>query len=75
MLTEYKKSERRLMCSNDAMFQREKTLLMVPLEVCMQPENILGVAGFKDLYFYGRIRTIGLALKVLKWRYLQMTLN
>ena len=31
--TEYNKSERALMCSNGAMFQREKTLVMVPLEV------------------------------------------
>ena len=75
MLTQYNKLERTLMCSNDALLQLEKTLLMVPLEILMQSEYILGVAGFKDLHSYGRMRTIGLALRVLKWRYLEMTLN
>ena len=57
------------------MFQLEKTLLMVPLEVSMLPEYILRVAGFKDLHSYGRMRTVGPVLSVLKWTYLQMTLN
>ena len=54
------------MCSNGIMFQLEKTLLMVSVEVWMQPEYILGVAGFKDLHSYGRMRTINLVLRVLK---------
>lgn len=42
----------------------------------MQPEYILvGVAGLKNLDSYGRMRTIGMALRVMKWRYLQMALN
>ena len=48
---------------------------MVPLEVWMQPEYILGIAGFKDLHYYGRMRTNDLVLQMLKWTYLQMTQN
>ena len=49
---------------------------MVLLEVWMQAEYILEVSGLKELYSYRRIRTVGLVLKVLKWRrYLQMILN
>ena len=44
------------------MFQQEKILLMVPLEVWIQPEYILGVAGFKELHSYGRVKTISLVL-------------
>ena len=36
---------------------------------------LLGVGGFKDLYSHGRMKTVGLVFRVLKWRYLQMTLN
>ena len=57
------------MYSNGAMFQQEKTLLMVLLEVWTQPEYILRI------HFFGRMGTIALELRVLKWRYLQMTLN
>ena len=46
------------MRSNGAMFQQEKTLLMVLLEVWMQPEYIVEVADFKDFLSYGRIRTV-----------------
>ena len=41
----------------------------------MQSEFIVGVASSKDLHSYGRMTIIGLLLRVLKWRYLQMTLN
>ena len=41
----------------------------------MQPEYILGVASFIDLYSYVRMKTVGLVLSMLKWRYLQMALN
>ena len=75
LLTECSKLQRTLICSNDNMFQLEETLLMVPLEVSMLPEYILRVAGFKDLHSYGRMRTVGPVLSVLKWTYLQMTLN
>ena len=34
-----------------------------------------GSSGFKDRHSYGRMRTIGLVLRLMKWRYLQMTLN
>ena len=60
LLTEYNKLETALICSNGTMFQQEKTLLMVPLEVWIQPEYILGVAGFKELHSYGRVKTISL---------------
>ena len=44
------------------------------LNAATQSVCILGVASFKDLHPYCRMRTIGLVLRVLKWRYLQMTL-
>ena len=41
----------------------------------MQAEYILEVSSFKDLHYYYRMRTVGLVLRVLKWRYLEMTLS
>ena len=45
------------------------------LNAAMQPVYILGIASLKDLHSYCRMRTIGFVLRLLKWRYLQMTLN
>ena len=46
-----------------------------PVDGASRGLNAARVAGFKDLHSYGRMRTNGLALRVLEWRYLQMTLN
>ena len=41
----------------------------------MQTEYIVEVSGFKDLHYYYRMRKVGLVLRVLKWRYLEITLS
>ena len=49
------------------------TLMKKSKQACFVKDNEcmgMRLQGFKDLHCYGRMRTIGLVLEVLKWRYI-----
>ena len=48
------------------LMKKSKQAYFVKDKECMG----MSLQGFKDLHCYGRMRTIGLVVRVLKWRYI-----